>query len=509
MKTRIQLVSVIAVAFLAMPMVVPTAVCAGSGEVAPDLLSFRICREGLARTVAFAGSGKDMFKPDRKRLPSRGEKMELWGAWSAMLDYTAGLDGVAAGNSGFMGYVSGTLKRSSFTLVNASFLAEYRYAMEFIALAERNPALETILDEPVPEFGIAGGSYGRYKFRFLNVVRATEFAALQVVEKGLPGSDDPSLREDMREDAAAILRMARWKGPALTFANALSIVGKIGFSAWFPVQKGTSEFMGNVKLRHVGKSFITPEQIRSLPSRLVPGDILLERREWYLSNLGLPGFWTHAALYVGTPEERRAFFNAPEIRQWVIERGEGSGDFETLLRNRYPAAYASSIRAVEHDHLPRVLEAVSEGVVFTTLEHSAAADSLAVLRPRLSRADKAKAILRAFHYSGRPYDFNFDFRTDSTLVCSELVYKVYEPGPGMQGVRFPLAEVLGRPVSTPNDMARQFSEQYDTEARQTDFVLFLDGSEATDSAAESGLSEFRQSWQRPKWHIMARKSQDR
>jgi hypothetical protein len=303
--------------------------------------------------------------------------------------------------------------------------------------------------------------------------------------------------------------MGTWKGPVLTFANGLSIVGKIGFSAWFPVQKGASEFMGDVKVRHIGKSFISRGQIRSLPSRLEPGDIFLERHEWYLSNLGLPGFWTHAALYVGTVSERRVFFNDPRVRQWVRAKGLASGDFEELLRAYYPSAYGNSSTPREENHLPRVLEAVSEGVLFTTLEHSAAADSLAVLRPRLSKREKAEALLRAFHYSGRPYDFNFDFRTDSTLVCSELVYKVYEPAPGMKGIRFPLVQMMGRPVSTPNDMARQFSEQFDTPGQQTDFVLFLDGSEKTNSAAEADVAEFRMSWQRPKWHVLTRKSPDK
>jgi hypothetical protein len=329
------------------------------------------------------------------------------------------------------------------------------------------------------------------------------------VDKGLPGKDDTALRTAMREDASAIKRMGTWKGPVLTFANGLSIVGKIGFAAWFPVQKGASEFMGDVKVRHIGESFISPQQIHSLPSRLEPGDILLERREWYLSNLGLPGFWTHAALYVGTADERRAFFDDLRVRQWVRAGGIASGDFEELLRRSYPTAYARSLTPQEKNHLPRVLEAISEGVSFTTLEHSAAADSLAVLRPRLSKREKAEALLRAFHYSGRPYDFNFDFRTDSSLVCSELVYKVYEPAPGMAGLTFPLVNMMGRPVSTPNDMARQFNEQYGKSAQQTDFVLFLDGSEKTNSAAEAGVAEFRRSWQRPKWHVLTQNSSAR
>ena len=99
--------------------------------------------------------------------------------------------------------------------------------------------------------------------------------------------------------------------------------------------------------------------------------VLLERREWYMSNVGLPGFWSHAALYVGTPEERRKFFDDPEVHRWVKEHGEPSGDFEGLLKRQYSKAYALAIKPQEHGHVPRVLEAMSEGVVFTTIEHSA------------------------------------------------------------------------------------------------------------------------------------------
>jgi hypothetical protein len=187
--------------------------------------------------------------------------------------------------------------------------------------------------------------------------------------------------------------------------------------------------MGDTRVRRGDSALVSPAQIAALPGRLLPGDVLLERREWFLSNLGLPGFWTHAALYVGTPEERRAFFDDAGVRALAREEGQPDGDLDALLAAREPAAAAASRTPDAAGHPPRVLEAISEGVSFTTLEHSAAADSIAVLRPLLDRRARAVALLRAFHYAGRPYDFDFDFLTDASLVCSELVYKAYEPGP--------------------------------------------------------------------------------
>ena len=77
-----------------------------------------------------------------------------------------------------------------------------------------------------------------------------------------------------------------------------------------------------------------------------------------------------------------------------------------------------------------MIEAVSEGVMSASLEHSCAADYVAALRPRVAPLLRARAIERALRYWGRPYDFNFDFATDDQVVCSELVVKAYESGPG-------------------------------------------------------------------------------
>jgi uncharacterized protein YycO len=431
----------------------------------------------------------------------REDKLTIWGAWSNVLDSLSGLDQLRREHKKFDLFQDSERRNASFAIANASFLAGYRYALEIIALADRNPALDTVLNEAVPELGIPSGTFNRFKFRFLNVATASEFAALQVIDKAYANAS-PELRSAIDEDSRIIWEMGKGKGHALTLKNALAVVQKSGFAAWFPLQKGVSEWMGDTKVLRKGNHLISAKQIEAMGKRLQPGDIIFERHEWYLSNLGLPGFWTHVALYIGTPEERRSFFNDPEVKQWVKTLGTADGEYETLLRQRYATTYSRSLIPKEDRHPARILEAISEGVSFTSLEYTGSADSIGVIRPRLSKREKAQAIMRAFHYSGRPYDFNFDFQTDSALVCSELIFKAYEPGGGMQGLRFPVTEVMGRKVSTPNGMVRQFDEQAGTPAAQADFVLFLDGYEKEKRAVESTPEQFRASWQRPNWHIL-------
>jgi hypothetical protein len=473
-------------------------------RLASDVNAYMLLRTSLRQAADFARSRPELFNPPKNRkngLFTREDKLAIWTTWSGVLNSIAGLDSLRRDHRSFEQFNERERKSASFAIANAAFLAGYRHALEFIALAESNRDLDTILNEAVPELGIPAGTFGRFKFRFLNVAIASEFAALQVVS-GAYGNGPAELRSPADEDRRVIWGMGKGKGTALTLKNALAIIQKTGFSAWFPLQKGISEWMGDTKVARKHRHLISAAQIEAMGKRLQPGDILFERHEWYLSNLGLPGFWTHVALYVGTPAERRTYFADAGVREWVKKEGVASGDLETLLQQRYPKAYAVATAPREEGHPPRIVEAISEGVSFTSLEFTGASDSIGVIRPRLSKRDKAQALLRAFHYSGRPYDFNFDFRTDSSLVCSELVYKAYEPGGGMKGVRFALSEVLGRTVSIPNGMVRQFDEQAGTPAAQADFVLFLDGFEKEKRAVESTPEEFRASWQRPNWHIL-------
>jgi hypothetical protein len=230
--------------------------------------------------------------------------------------------------------------------------------------------------------------------------------------------------------------------------------------------------------------FITPEIVDRYRDRLRPGDILVERRNWHMTNIGIPGFWPHAALYTGTLQELDAAFD-----QLGFQPSE-------KIKTLYPAVYEALKGGDENGFPLCVIEAIRPGVIFQSLEKSANCDYLGVVRPDLSQHEKFNALLAAFADYQKPYDLNFDFTTDNALVCSELVYKAYQ-----SAGHLPLTpEVInGRLLLPPNEMVQQIAEHL---RDAFSFVLFLDASEKQNRVVEGSAESFAASWNRPKWDIL-------
>ena len=126
-------------------------------------------------------------------------------------------------------------------------------------------------------------------------------------------------------------------------------------------------------------------------------------------------------------------------------------------------------------------------------------DYLVALRPKLSKLAKAQAIVEAFGHLDKPYDFDFDFATDHTVVCTELVWRSYRPAEGKEGLDIPLVTVAGRRTLPANEFARVFAEQAGKPGAVFDFVFFIDALEKEQRALLSTEEEFSTTWQRPQW----------
>ncbi len=471
-----------------------------------DLKSVILYRHGLASILEYVKIRDDIFPArelKKSKILNKELRDEAVAIWKSLLDYFMAIDSVAELHKDFFKLKSKKNQTFSFNISRVAILAEYRFAIEFITAAEKNPALDTLFNEAVPDLGLPQGVYKDLKYRFLNIRKAGEFTAYEAVARYFGPIDDIELAANIEADRKKVWAAGKDNGTVLTLKNGLNILKKARKKAWFPVQKGVSNWMGNTKVYRKGKYLITLSQIKKNEHLLSPGDILLERREWYLTNVGIPGFWSHAALYIGSPEQRKNFFNDPETLAWVSTMRADT--FEELLNTKYPATYKHCLTHAKNGYRPRVIEAIAKGVVFTTLEYSAACDSLAVLRPRLSKKEIAHAIFRAFEYYGRPYDYDFDFLTENSLVCSELVYKAYEPGKETRGLILPLERVMGHMITPVNAFARQFAINFGTDAQQTDLVLFIDGYEKKKYAKKGTLATFMESWKRPKWHVLMKK----
>jgi len=234
----------------------------------------------------------------------------------------------------------------------------------------------------------------------------------------------------------------------------------------YGVQSLVSTWMGDTKLREPGGALISAAQLKELRAKLQPGDIILERRNWYVSNAFLPGYWPHAALYVGTPE-----------------------DLQKLGLHHDPRVQAHWSKYAQQDakgHALVVLESISEGVTFTSLEHSVGgADSVALLRPRLTQDQKREAIARAFSHAGKPYDFEFDFFTSDKLVCTELVYRAYDGH-----LQFPLKDILGTRTLPAIELVRKFSNERGRADAQLEFICCLCGDHDTGGANDTDEAGF-------------------
>ncbi len=429
-------------------------------------------------------------------------KQELAQAWASYFDHAVGLDQLHDSYKFF--YRINPLKHTglnsrAFLIAYVSLSSQAAQGLELQRTFDNDRNLETWLDEAHPELGLPDKSFLRFRAgiaRADNWMRlAAGFSYLEIIDRAgrLQGDREQRLVALARKHYRSALT-AVGKDPDVALDAPLDYFEAAVFKAWFPLQKGVA--VGISDIRTTGRdNFVSAEDIQQAHAKLEPGDVLLERRNWYATNIGLPGFWPHAAFYTGSLDELDSYFDE-DSRQAT----DGLAPSKYLKQQR-PKVYAG-FAAGDHGNPIRVIEAIGEGVVLTSLEHSAHADYLAALRPKQTKTEKLDSLMRAFTHFGKPYDYNFDFVTDDAIVCSELVYKSLQPTAENTGIQFDLVSQSGRLVLPPNNIIRKFDEQFDSPEADLSFVLFFDGREELQRALPRDARELRASWKRPKWDLM-------
>lgn len=434
---------------------------------------------------------------------SGDDRQTLREAWWQLFEPILAVDELKSRYAGWYGLSyarHARLHARAFALSFTALCAQVDAGLRILAAVGGKPLLPALFDEAMPQLGLPARTFsglrkqlGRARDLFLVPLGAHWYDRWIAPHLTLDASFTALSKALESERGRALSRVLKPTSDGVT--NELSVVRDALFSRWFPVQKNLATWAGDTRVARKDRRLVSDAQVAELKALLAPGDVIVERRNWYLSNIGLPGFWPHAALYVGTQAQILAALGSePDVR-------DAYGDLGAHFAARYPAAWQSLAERDHEGHELTIIEAVSEGVTSASVEHSCAADYVAALRPRLPPVVRARAIERALAYWGRPYDFNFDFATDDQVVCSELVVKAYETTSGLRGLEVPYVQLLGRRAVPPTELVRTFRKERESAEPQLDFVYFLEGREAEKRAVVASAEALATTCDRPKWDI--------
>ena len=173
------------------------------------------------------------------------------------------------------------------------------------------------------------------------------------------------------------------------------------------IYNGFIRFFGDLKVFRFpmfiiydpGSYKVKGEDIRQVINIIRPGDIIVRGYVNYLDGYVIPGFFSHAGLYLG---------EVPETAGNVLNPSQ--------LKN-----FKSGVQMVIHS--------MAEGVFMEDIINFCRCDYMAILRRNADKESEdskkiifARVFETAIRNLGKEYDFKFDFSDFNKLSCTELVY---------------------------------------------------------------------------------------
>lgn len=319
---------------------------------------------------------------------------------------------------------------SSFAVGFAAALVLVRAGKFIIQIAEQGEVVRKKLDDAESRYGLARKSFAYlYKnltdpqnaWAFYEAVRFYEVHQADFEEMAAQCETMKKVSQLMQEEYGLLdykkrdAVVSRFKYRYFSFKRR----SKSGYiKAMFHLFRLSGSQIAEMKQPHIAKQSknVDVEILDQAQSFLKPGDILITRHEDALSNLFLPGFWPHAALYIGNDREREEL------------------SISLPLDN------------------VNVIEAKKDGVKLRQLSETLEVDAFIVIRPSLTPDEIRKALLNAIGHAGKRYDFLFDFASSNRLACTEVVYRGFH---GVGNVHFDLVEKAGRMCLPAEDLINQ------------------------------------------------------
>jgi hypothetical protein len=163
-------------------------------------------------------------------------------------------------------------------------------------------------------------------------------------------------------------------------------------------------FAGNSFMGSGGSRYTNRRKQKQYATQLLsvvqPYDILLSKSPGHLSGKIIPGYFGHAAIWLGDEIHKK------------------KGLF-TIFKNKNSARYKL--------HQKGIAEALRSGVLVSNMQEFADGEVFIILRPKtLSTQQKQRIVQNTMKQMGKNYDFNFDIESPDMVNCTELVFLAYD-----------------------------------------------------------------------------------
>ena len=283
-----------------------------------------------------------------------------------------------------------------------------------ISLFEGDSKLRRLLNERDPGYAVNSAALAKVTLHYDSVnIRQRVRKAMKYYEKESARLHDSLEKSPEMDYVSALITqspsytMVREWSPFYVVGRKLGFFGAVTTDTLTGMEReGLNLFsmmfgnaVGLVETRK-GKLYGRAEVLADVNGTLKAGDILLEKTPFRLTDKLIPGYWGHAAVWIGNEAELK------ELGIW---------DNPVVARYR---------KEISQGRL--VVEALRSGVEMNTLEHFFNVDSFGALRKaEITREGRAKTVIQALRQVGKPYDFNFDVESKERVYCSKLVYLSY------------------------------------------------------------------------------------
>lgn len=198
-------------------------------------------------------------------------------------------------------------------------------------------------------------------------------------------------------------------------------------------------------------------------------DILLTRWNRNASNLSIPWFWKHMAMYIGPWE---------------------------YLKKHFKWEYVEEL----NDNSKYIIEATWKWIeIVDVFEFASHIDYLWVSRTVFSKEKIKRTIKNVLSNMWKWYDFIFNFYSDKKLVCTALILKSYaKENEKDEWIEIELEKIWINLTYPPNSFIKKLNEEQEKKYPEIEWVFFIDSIEKTWKNFVSSVTELLESWKRPK-----------